>query len=416
MPAPTRRDLALVVAVCAVVLAFGAVGKACRGFWHHPASFACHSDVRSLYELRGMDRELFPYVNGDLVVVPDAEPPVAHDLHPLDGANEYPVLTGLLMWLPSLVSWSRDSYLLASAALLAPFGLLTAWLLGRMTGRRALLWSGSPILLLYAFHNWDLPVVAATVAGFWWWWRGRGTAAAAALGAGAALKLYPALFLVPLALDRLHAGDRRGAIRAGAVGVGTFVLVNLPIAVADPAGWAVPFRFQTLRRPNPDSLWGVMAGGLDLGPTAVNVWSTAAAAFAAGAVLWACARRARRDGVYPFLPACAALLAAFLLAAKVHSPQYAVWLVPLFVLLAVRSLWYWVFVAGNVALYVAIFTVSVWSEAARDVLVTWSIWVRTATLLALVVVFIRASDATWRDRDRGPAAAPAALVDRRRSP
>ena len=411
MPAPTRRDLTVVVAVCAIVLGLGAAGKACRGFWHHPASFACYSDIRSLYELRGMDRELFPYVNGELVVVLDPGPPVGHNLRPVDGANEYPVLTGLLMWLPSLVSWSPDSYLLASAALLAPSGLLTAWLLGRMTGRRALLWSASPPLLLYAFHNWDLPAVAATVAAWWCWWRGRGMAAAAWLGAGAALKLYPALFLIPLVLERVHARDRRGAFRVAAVGVGTFVLVNLPIALVDPAGWAVPFRFQNLRRPNYDSLWGVLADGLALGPTVVNVLSTGAVAIAAAAVLWACARRARRDGDYPFLPACAALLAAFLLVSKVHSPQYALWLVPPFVLLAVRALWYWVFVIGNVALYVAIFTVSVWSEPARDAIVPWAVWARTATFLALVVVFLRASDATWRERAASPP--EPALLDRR---
>jgi uncharacterized membrane protein len=404
MLAPTRRDVAVVVAVCAVVLVLGDAGKACRGFWRHPASFACHSDIRALYSLRGMDRELFPYVHGELIVVPDPGPPPAYHLRPADGANEYPVLTGILMWLPSLVSENPDAYLLATAALLAPFGLLTAWLLGRMSGRRALLWSASPILLLYAFLNWDLPAVAAAAAGFWWWWRGRGEAAAAAFGVGAALKLYPALFLVPLVLDRVHAGDRRGAVRAAAIGAGAFVLVNLPIALADPEGWAVPFRFQTLRRPNYDSVWGLLANALDLGPTAVNVLSTAAVALAAAAVLMACARRARHHSAYPFLPACAALLAAFLLGGKVHSPQFALWLVPLFVLLAVRNVWYWVFVAGNVVLYLAIFAVSVWSEAARDVLVTWSIWVRAATLLALVVVFLRASDATWRAAlDQDPA-------------
>jgi len=69
------------------------------------------------------------------------------------------------MWLPSLVSSTPDTYLLASMVLLAPFGLATAWLLGGMVGGRALRWSASPMLLLYAFQNWDLAVVAASVAG-----------------------------------------------------------------------------------------------------------------------------------------------------------------------------------------------------------------------------------------------------------
>jgi hypothetical protein len=58
MPSRRSRDVAIVVGVCAVVLVLGYVGKACRGFWHGRPSFLCHSDVRALYHLRGMDRRL----------------------------------------------------------------------------------------------------------------------------------------------------------------------------------------------------------------------------------------------------------------------------------------------------------------------------------------------------------------------
>ena len=90
----------MVVAVCAAALAIGLVGKACRSYWHHPSSFACYSDIRALYALRGMDRELFPYVRGELLVAEATDPPPGPWLLPVDGANEYPVLTGLVMWPP----------------------------------------------------------------------------------------------------------------------------------------------------------------------------------------------------------------------------------------------------------------------------------------------------------------------------
>jgi uncharacterized membrane protein len=383
-----QRDVTVVVGVCAIVLVLGAVGKACRGFWHDPLSFVCHSDIRALYDRRGMDRDLFPYLHGELIVSTQ-DGPLRYGLRPVDGANEYPVLTGILMWLPSLVADSRDTYLLGSMVLLAPFGLATAWLLGRIAGRRALLFSASPMLLLYAFHNWDLAVVAASVAGFWCWWRGRSIAAAVWLGIGGALKLYPLLFLLPLVLERLHAGDRRGAIRAGATGVGTFVLINLPFLILSPSGWAVAYRFQALRSPNYDSLWGVLGTTFELAQATITTLSTLAVVVVLAFVTWEAERRARREDRYPFLPACAALLAAFLLVGKVHSPQYALWLVPLFVLVRVRLGWYALFVAGNVTMYLAIFAVSVWSIHARDVLVTWSVWARTATFLLLVVAFLR---------------------------
>jgi glycosyl transferase family 87 len=399
MPSRRHRDVSVVVGVCAIVLALGYVGKACRGFWHAPLSFVCHSDIRALYGLRGMDRDLFPYLHGELLVSTQAGPPVRYGLRPVDGANEYPVLTGILMWLPSLVSDGPDTYLLASMALLAPFGLATAWLLGRMTGRRALWWSASPILLLYAFHNWDLAVVAASVVGFWCWWRGRPVAAAICVGVGGALKLYPLLFLLPLVLEQIHERDRRGAIRAAAAGAGTFALINLPFVVLDPSGWAVAYRFQTLRRPNYDSLWGVLGTSFELDQGTITTVSTLAVVVVLVAVAWETERRARREGTYPFLPACAALLAGFLLVSKVHSPQFALWMVPLFVLVGIRPGWYALFVAGNVLLYLAIFAVSVWSIHARDVLVTWSVWGRTATFLLLVVVFLRARPAVSRASD-----------------
>ncbi|HWL90187.1 MAG TPA: glycosyltransferase 87 family protein, partial [Actinomycetota bacterium] len=312
-------------------------------------------------------------------------------------------------WLPSLVSDSPDTYLFASMVLLAPFGVGTAWLLGRMSGRRAMWWSASPVLFLYAFHNWDLAVVAASVAGFWCWWRGRPAAAASCFGIGGALKLYPLLFLLPLVWERLRAGDRRGAVRVGAAGVGTFAVVNLPFIVLNAPGWAVAYRFQALRKPNYDSLWGVLGTSLDQGT--ITTLSTLAVVIVLVAVAWGSERRARRDGTYPFLPACAAILAGFLMVSKVHSPQFALWLVPLFVLVRISRGWYALFVAGNVLLYVAIFGVSVWSTDARDVLVTWSVWARTATFLLLVVAFLRAAPALEPGPDRDEASDEPAFAD-----
>lgn len=407
------RHVGLVVAVCAVVLLLGYAGKGCRGWLSgHPMSFLCHSDIRALYDLRGMDRDLFPYVHGRLIVAHEPGPPERWSLHPVQGANEYPVLTGLTMWVPSLLVSGPDGYLAVSALLLAPFGLLTAWMLARMSGLRALLWAASPCLLLYAFHNWELPVVAAATAGFWSWWRGKPGWSAFWFGVGGALKLYPLLFLAPLAMERWFDGDRKGAVRLAALGVGTWAVINLPLALASPSGWAVAFRFHALRPPNYDSLWGVLASTFDLGPTPIGLASTMLVAIALAWVAVVAWRRAQRDGVFPVLPVCAAMLAAFLLGNKVNSPQYALWLLPCFVVVGVRLRWYAVFVVGNLVLYAAIFGVSVSSIYARDVIVTWSVWVRVATMLALIVVFLRAPSAVGDPAERAPirAVEPESLV------
>jgi uncharacterized membrane protein len=393
-----------------MVLFIGYAGKGCRGWLSgHPMSFLCHSDIRALYDLRGMDRDVFPYVHGRLIVTEQAGPPMRWSLHPVGGANEYPVLTGILMWGPSLVVSGADGYLAASALLLAPFGLVTAWLLGRMSGMRAMLWAASPCLLLYAFHNWELPVVAAVTAGLWSWWRGKPWWAAVWFGVGGALKLYPLLFLAPLAMERWFEKDRRGAFGLAAIGVGAWAAINLPLALASPSGWAVAFRFHALRPPNYDSLWGELASTFHLSPGSIELGSTAIVLVALTAVILAAWRRARSDGRFPFLQTCAALLAAFLLGNKVNSPQYALWVLPFFVVVGVRLRWYVLFVVGNVVLYVAIFGVSVSSIYARDVIVTWSVWIRTASMVALAVVFLRGPSAVGED-DRRPVPAPHGAV------
>ena len=126
----------------------------------------CYSDVQNLWIGRDIDRHVFPYVQGGI----DADGSLR------GGVVEYPVLTGLLIWLAALPVHTDAGFLLASALLLAPFGLAVTWWLGRLSRWRALLWAVGPPLVFYAFHNWDLPVAACAVAAIYLV-RGSGSAA-----------------------------------------------------------------------------------------------------------------------------------------------------------------------------------------------------------------------------------------------
>ena len=116
----------------------------------------CYSDIQYLWLDRDIDKHVFPYVHGGITPPPDSKL--------TGGTVEYPVLTGLLMWVGAMFAHNDGEFLLYSALLMAPFGLVTGWMLAKLARWRALAWALGPPLFLYAFHNWDLPVVACAVA------------------------------------------------------------------------------------------------------------------------------------------------------------------------------------------------------------------------------------------------------------
>jgi uncharacterized membrane protein len=379
-------SLPAVLTVCTALVLLGTAWKgACldagRNF-----RLTCYSDTLELFTSRGLDRHVFPYVGGRLV-----------DGAPVD-TFEYPVLTGVFIWFSSLLADSRASFLLASALLLGPFAVLTAFLLFRLTGARALLWAASPALVLYALHNWDLLAVAATVGGVAAWHRGRTAGAAVLFGVGACLKVYPALFLLPLAVERLVRRDRAGAVEALGWGGFTIAVVNLPFLVADRAGWATTYAFQSARAADSSSnsiwywVWPHFSTGQLNRLVPVLVLLSLAAAVAYGL------RRARTEHVFPLLQVCAAALAAFLLWNKVHSPQYTLWLLPFFALLRVRLGWWVAYGLADLLVYVGVFR---WfahllggtdGTLAERMLVV-GVWTKAALLVVLFVLFLRARDA-----------------------
>jgi uncharacterized membrane protein len=382
------------VAICALALVFGFLLKVqcTTANWALGEQYQrlCYNDIQPLYGIRGVQDHVFPYVNGEL-----------QDGELTNGAIEYPVLTGFFMWASGLPVGAQDSYLRLTAFLLAPFGLLIAWLLARMRGMRALYWAAAPALVLYAFHNWDLLVVAVAVVGFWLVERRKPEWAAVAFGVGAAFKMYPLLFVPPLAIWCLRNEGVRKAIRVVAAGAGTALLINLPFMIASPRGWLITYQFHSDRNPNFDTIWylGFQAFGWEpWSPDTLNVVTTGlllAGLVAALAYGW---KRAKTEDVYPFLPVSAAMLAAFLLFNKVHSPQYTLWLLPFFVLLPVRWYWWAAYSFVDVVVYAGIFRWFYDFALSQDFeqitfakgAVMAGVWGRAALLAVLFVVFLRA--------------------------
>lgn len=423
-----RAALAAVVLLCGLTLLLGYANKArCAGPEFDEAGRSgpdysvrydrdvCYSDIQYLWLGRDIDQHVFPYLSGG----------ITSDGALVGGTVEYPVLTGLVIWGGAIFAQTDAGFLLGSALLMAPFGLLTAWLLGRLSRWRALVWALGPPLVLYAFHNWDLPVVACAVAAVYVLHRGwgaagasrpleqRATAAAVLLGLGFAFKLYPGAFVLPLALYVLAASrpttgryDIAGALRVSAAAAVTAITVNVPFAVLGWEGWWASFAFQGERKvditTNSIWFWGFRPTSnpdnesfqslMDwVSPVAVLVSFGVAVA-----VGW---WRYRREGVYPWIAVSAAMLVGFLLLHKVHSPQYTLWLLPFFVLLRVPWTLVGLYFVADAAMGIGIFR---WfyvtkSRLPSGIYDSWEsqavmvgVWGRALLLVVLFWVFLHA--------------------------
>lgn len=382
-----RRSLVLVLLSCALLTLGGYLLKAqCIGAYNELRdSHLCSNDIQVLYSARGLADKQFPYVQGGLV-----------DGQIVGGTLEYPVLTGIAAWLPALVVSDDGQYLTATALLLAPFSFLTAWLLHRMAGWRALAYAAAPALVWYSFHNWDLLVVAATVGAFAAWRSGRWAWAGALLAIGASLKLWPGFFVAPLVLHRLRAGDRQGALEATAAAVGTWGLLNLPFLLVNPGGWWAPYEFQRLREADITSnsiwFWGFPELTLDSLNRIIPVLLALSFVAALG---WGWHRSRRADEGYPFLQVSAAMLCAFLLLNKAHSPQFALWLLPFFALVRIRLGWVIGYLAVDALFYVGLFRWFHDLSQGQDFglakqAVVLGVWGRAVLLVLLFGLFLKA--------------------------
>jgi hypothetical protein len=372
--AATRRRLAqfagsspVLVAASLTGSALGVLNKAaCRSgdwnFYLKQFQAHCYTDIYPLYFGEGLSNGKVPYTG-----------------HPV----EYPVVIGAAMqavaWLvrPVTDPYTRGreffDFTVVSLALCALAATLaTAYLAGRSRRWTALGVALAPGLVLASFINWDLIAVGLTALGMAAWAARRHALSGALLGLAVATKFYPLLFFGPLLLLCVRAGRLRGFWVTAGSAASAWLAVNLPVAVAAPAGWLRFYQLSATRLWDWGSIWYFfetehwpLVGSLGLG--ALNLVSAglfAVACLLIGLLILTAPRRPRVPQVF-FL-----VLAVFVLTNKVWSPQYVVWLVPLVVLARPRLWSYVAWQAAEVAYFFAIWayliTVSVAAPVAAS--------------------------------------------------
>lgn len=298
----------------------------------------CYSDIYPLYGAEKLSEGAVPYRD-----------------HPV----EYPVLIGGTMLLAANAAHSAPPqergvrYYRITALLLAGCLLLVVATTGLLAGRRkwdAVMVAVSPVVVVYAFYNWDLLAMAFAALGMEAWRRRRPALAGVLFGLGAATKIYPAFLLVALLPLCFRANRMRAWAAAAGAATAAWVAVNLPVYLAYRDGWLEFYRLSRRRGAEIDTVWyqlGHLTERFDAGigkavhglvapplspsdsPGALNLMTLVGLT-----TLWLLIYYvAWRAPVRPRVPQVAFLVVvAFLLVNKVWSPQYAIWYVPLGVL------------------------------------------------------------------------------------
>lgn len=298
---------------------------------------ACYNDIVPLYGGRGMDEGGFPYAyswqDGDLTRY-----------------MEYPVLGGLFQ---GLMGWftrllypvidlipghsipAAGFYFALTAAVMSLFWVLTIRMVAELAGNRiwdVVLVAASPLVIVHAFTNWDIPSIAAVVGAMLAVKRGHPLWAGVLIGLGTAFKLWPLYILGAYLVLAVRSKAYRPFFGMLATAVFSWLVINLPVMLAYPKAWNEFLRLNQERSWEWTTIYAVISratgwSGFDAGAGAPSILNALTLLlFVAGclaiALLGVSVNRRPRVAELVFL-----IVAVFLLVNKVWSPQYSLWLV-----------------------------------------------------------------------------------------
>ena len=308
--------------------------------WATPDQYihACYSDIPALYGERGLNKGDWAYGNGDSSV-------------------EYPVVTGVVMWAIAQVIPSGENalqkYYYANIALLALLFVFITLIVAKIRPEFAYLSALAPAAIASLYINWDLWAIASMLVAIYWFDRKKLELSALALGLSISTKFMPIFLLLPIAFIFLRRHQLSGAIRYIFLVIATFAVINLPVYLTTPEGWLRFYQLNLSRGSDWGSIWyALTALGVNLANLNYLSILVLLASFAAITIYILELRATPSLASLSFI-----VLAAVMVASKVYSPQYVLWLTPLAVIALVdkRDLHaFWIWQGAEVIYHVAI--------------------------------------------------------------
>jgi len=313
------------LAILASLLSVAKFSHCANTGWATPDQYvhACYSDLPALFEARGLSTNQWPFASDDNSV-------------------EYPVITAMVMYVTSFAANSPVSYFNINIFFLILLFIATVLIVRKIRPEFAYLVPVAPAMIASLFINWDLWAIATMMLAIYWFDRKQFTYSALLMGLSISTKFLPIFLLIPIVFIFWRENKIKEAIKYIAITFGTWLAINLPFAVTTPTGWWRFYKLNLERGPDWGSFWlALQQLGINL--TNLNYLSILL-------LLIALTTIAILLFEIKYTPTLASVsffvLASVMLASKVYSPQYVLWLTPLAVIALtnkkdLHAFWVW---------------------------------------------------------------------------
>lgn len=300
-----------------------------QSLWATPDQYvhACYSDIATLYGERDLDKDQWSYTSKT-------------------NAVEYPVLTGTVMWIFAKVLPSGDNEILnyyrLNALFLAALFIFIAFIVHRIRPEFSYLAAIAPAAIASLYINWDLWAIASMMLAIYWFDRKKYTHSALAIGISISTKFLPIFLLLPIALILWRRNEIKNLVRYLVIASATFAVINIPVLLTTPDGWLRFYQLNFDRGTDWGSLWYALSSlGIPIGNTNFFALLALLIAVLVISLLIFATKETMHLAQISFI-----VLALVMIASKVYSPQYILWLVPLAVIaMTIRkdlhAFWIW---------------------------------------------------------------------------
>ena len=315
----------VVLAILASLLSYAKFSHCQDSGWATPDQYihACYSDLPALYASRGLDVHAWPYSSDENSV-------------------EYPVITAMVMYVTSFVANSPVSYFNVNIFFLILLLIATVLVVRKIRPEFAYLVPIAPAMIASLYINWDLWAIATMMLTIYWFDRKQYLHSSLVLSLSISTKFLPVFLLIPIGFILWRDEKVKELIKYLIVVASTWLVINLPFVLTTPTGWSRFYRLNLERGADWGSFWlALQQLGITL--TNLNYLSVLLLLIALTSV----ALLLFELKYTPTLASVAFIvLASVMLASKVYSPQYVLWLTPLAVIALtnkkdLHAFWLW---------------------------------------------------------------------------